>query len=335
MASPLTMQAYVWNLPRPEAGLTLRLRTVILHEIGHLVSYRVRPDVHAWPVWLQEGLADVGTFRSLNKPEAAAFHADQVGRWRGAEAVGNLPPLQDLLTRYAGADLHGWYTSAYLFTSRVAGPEALLPSLLDRLEGERLQPHGALTALEILESRARPIWRALRDEAMIGPAPPQVHSGHLDAADGDWKISSAAGSGARILLPSIPSPSEGSLEASFSWEAGGGRQADVYLAYSAGRDSAQFLKLAVLPKRVVLFRFYDERWEEWGRVQYPEGLEEGPTAWHSIRLDWSFRERTLRATIDANRAAKFFLKSHIPSEGTSIALGSFDSVVHFKDVNVR
>lgn len=334
-ASALTMQSYVWIVPRPEAGLTLRARTVILHEVGHLVAYATRPESQAWPAWFQEGLAEEGTFRALDGKDAEAFHADQLGRWRGAETVGSLPPLQDLLTRYAGSDLHGWYTSAYLYTKRVAGPEKLLPGLLERMEGERIQSRGALAALEFLDTKARPIWRTVRDEAMKGEAPPQVVSGHLDLGEGEWRISTAVDGPGRVLLPSTPCPAEGSLEASLAWEPAGGRQADFYLAYSPGRDSSQFLKIAILPRRIVLFRFFDDTWMEWGRQDFPEALAEGGGAWHALRIRWSAKGRMLSVLLDDARRADFTLKSHVPLEATCVGVGAYDSVVRIKGLRVR
>lgn len=334
-ASALTMQAYVWNVPRREAGLTQRTRAVILHEVGHLVAYATRPESTAWPVWLTEGLAEEGTSRALPGKDREAFDAEVLGRWRGAEAVGSLPPLQDLLTRYAGADLHGWYTSAYLFTRRAAGEEKLLDGLLLRLEGERLQTRSSLAAYEVVESRARAMWRAIREEAMKGPPPPQVVFGHLDRGEGEWRISTAPGSQGRVLLPSIACPAEGAVELSIAWEPAGGRQADLYLAVAAGRDSSQFLKVGILPKRIVLFRFFDERWEEWGRKDFAEPLAEGASAWHSVRASMRSKERTLAVTVDGTRTAEFPLKTFVPVEGTCVGIGGYDSVVHVKDVRAR
>ncbi len=335
MASPLTMQAYLWNVPRTDAGLTLRTRTVAIHEIGHLVSYAARPESVAWPTWLGEGLAEEGTYRTLGVDDAAAFHAEQRGKWRFAEMSGNVPVMEDLLVRYAGKDLDGWYTSAYLFTKRLSAEGRTLPDLIGRLEGETLRQRATLSARESIETRSVSLWRAVRDETMKGEAPPAAVYGHLEPEGQGWRLATGPDSQGRALLPSLATPAQGTLEASFAWEPVGLRQVDFYIAYGSGRESAQFLKMAVMPRKIVLFRYCDDRWEDWGRNEFDSALAEGARMWHQAKIDFSGADRKIAVTVDGSRKAEFLLKTFVPSAGTCCGFGGYDSIVHVKNVRVR
>lgn len=332
VASSLTMQAYLWHVPIREAGATLKARALVLHELGHLVAYASRRASTSWPYWVSEGLAEEGTRRALGK-DGEAFHADQVGRWRGAEAVGNVPPLEDVLTRYAGPDLNGWYTSAYFFAKRLSAEGKALPELLDRLESERLQSRSILAAREAIDPRAPALWRAIREETLQGPPPPLAVFGHLDPTADGWRLATQPDGQGRVLLPGQACRDGGVLEASFSWEPVRLRQADFYLAYAAGREGVQFLKVAILPKELVLFRYFDDRWEEWGRRAPAKEL--ASDAWHAVRIGLEAKARKVTVQVDAAAAAEFELRAYVPVDGTWAGFGAYDSIVHVKDVKVR
>jgi hypothetical protein len=160
----------------------------------------------------------------------------------------------------------------------------------------------------------------------------------LDETKDGWRLATKADGQGRVVLSGLACRAEGAVEATFAWQPVGSRQADLYLAYAAGRESAQFLKVAVLPKRIVLFRFYDERWEEWGRRDFEEALAEsdGKTrAWHSLKVELRSKERALSVAVDGARRAEFPLRSYVPTEGTWTGFGAYDSIVYFKDLRSR
>jgi len=345
-ASPLTRQAYFWyssRLDPPDlagVGAPLILRATLLHEFNHVLCYTLRPECVTWPSWFIEGLAEKAAAESLRarKPADDADFRDYVkGRWRHSESVGSLPTLEDLLGAYAGADLGGWYSSAFQLVDRLDPGQ--LRGLLETLSTEELSTSAATSAREYLERKAggaRTLWTGLREDLLRGGAPPLSVYGHTDrTADGLRLISSDKGSGRLILQERTFGP-DVTLEAAFAWQPSGERQADFYLAYSTGKDVATFLKVAILPRRIVLFRFGDNRWTRWGQKDFDDALSESgeKKAWHPAALTLKSKERLVTVRVE-QRSAEFKLPEAVPTEDTKVGLGVYNGTVTFKDVRAK
>jgi len=345
-ASPLTRQAYFWyssRLDPPDlagVGAPLILRATLLHELHHVLCYTLRPECVTWPSWLIEGLAEKAAAESLRarKPADDADFRDYVkGRWRHSDSVGSLPTLEALLGAYAGADLGGWYSSAFHLVDRL--DPAQLRDLLEALSTEELSTSAATSAREYLEQKAggaRGLWTALREELLRGEAPPLAAYGHADrTADGLRLTSSDKGAGRLILQEKTHGP-DVTLEATFAWQPSGERQADFYLAYAAGKEAATFLMVAILPRRIVLFRFNDNRWTRWGLKDFDDALSEGgeKKSWHPATLTLNSKERLVTVAVE-NHQAEFALREAVPSEATKVGLGVHNSAVTFKDVRAK
>jgi hypothetical protein len=345
-ASPLTRQAYFWYASRLDppdlvgVGAPLILRATLLHEFHHVLCYTLRPECTVWPSWLIEGLAEKAAADSLRacKPaDDADFREYMKGRWRHSESVGSLPTLEDLLGAYAGADLGGWYSSAFQLVDRLE-PEKL-KGLLEALSAEELTASAATAAREYLDHKAggaRSLWTGLRDDLLRGAAPPLSVLGQTDrTTDGFRLISSENGSGRLILQEKTFGP-DVTLEATFAWQPAGERQADFYLAYAAGKEVVTFLKVAILPRRIALFRFNDNRWTRWGQKEFDEPLAESgeKKAWHPAILALKGKERSVTVQVEKWKA-DFPLLEYVPTEDTKVGLGVYNGTVTFKDVRAK
>ncbi len=345
-ASALTRQAYFWFATRLEApdlegtGAPLILRATLVHELNHVLCYMLRPECVVWPSWLMEGLAEEAASASLRAQKESddeAFREYMKGRWRNAESVGSLPTLEDLLGAYAGADLGGWYSSAFNLVSRL-GPERL-EGLMDAASSEDLSLPSAVAAREYLDLRAggaQSLWNACRADLQRGPAPPLVVSGQIDRQPDGFRITCSENGSGRLILPDGSYGPDVTLEARIAWQPCGGRQADFYLAYAGGREVTSFLKVAVLPKRVVLFRFIDNRWIRWGVRDFPEALAENGErkVWHPVLLTLQGRDRQLRVSVE-QRKAEFVLPEYVACDETRVGIGVYNGTVYFSSVRAK
>lgn len=345
-ASSLTQQAYFWYASRLEApdleahGAPLVLRATLVHELNHVLCYKVRPECIDWPSWLMEGLAEEAaslSLRARKKADDDDFRDYVKGRWRNAESVGSLPTLEDLLGAYAGTDLGGWYSSAFHFVSRL-GPERQ-KGLMDAASSQDLSLPSAVAAREYLDLQAggaQAIWKACREDLQRGPAPPLVVTGQIDRQPDGFRITCSENGAGRLILQDRTYGPDVTLEARIAWQPCGERQADFYLAYAGGRDVTTFLKVAVLPKKVVLFRFIDNRWLRWGDREFPEALAENGErkAWHPVSMSLKGRERKLTVSV-AERKAEFTLPDYVPSDETRVGIGVYNGTVYFSDVAAK
>jgi hypothetical protein len=345
-ASPLTRQTYIWYASRTDpadvagVGAPLILRATLLHEFHHVLCYAARPESVVWPSWLSEGLAEEAATASLgarNPADADAYRDYTKGRWRHSESVGSLPTVDDLLGAYAGSDLGGWYSSAFTLVSRL-GPDRRR-ALLDAISAEELSLPASVAAREYLDLRAggaRTLWDECRRELLRGDAPPLSVFGQTDRCSDGFRITSSENGSGRLILQDRTYGPDVVLEARIAWQPSGERQADFFLAYVAGKEVTTFLKVAVLPKRVVLFRFIDNRWLRWGQKDFPDALADSGDrkAWHSVRLQLQGRDRRLAVEVD-QRKAEFSLPEYVPSEETRVGVGVYNSTVYFSDVRAK
>ena len=73
----------------------------------------------------------------------------------------------------------------------------------------------------------------------------------------------------------------------FSFHPSGQQQTDVYVALREGHQTRNFLEIAVMPQRIMLFWFRHGTWRTCGTVDYDTPLEVGTTSerkWHDRKV---------------------------------------------------
>lgn len=344
-ASSLVRQAFFWYTSRLdpadlEGGAPLVLRATLLHELHHVLCYLVRPESTTWPSWLSEGLAEEAAIESLRAhkdSDAEAYREYMKGRWRHSESVGSLPTLEDLLSTYAGADLGGWYASAFSLVAHL-GPERLR-GLMEAASSEELPLPSAVAVREYLDLRAGgalSLWKECGAELRKGVAPPLSVFGQTELLSDGFRITCPENGHGRLILQDRTYGPKMTLEARIAWQPSGDRQADFFLAYAVGREVTSFLMVAVLPKRIVLFRFIDNRWIRWGERDFQDALAESGElkAWHQVSLTLNGQERRLNVTVE-ERQVQFTLPEYVPSDETRVGIGVHNGTVYFSDVRAK
>jgi len=349
-AAHLTRRTYIHYYPLSgpaalaEVGIPVRVRATCIHELNHLVAFLARPGATAWPAWLAEGLAELGTYLTLkakSETDAGDFHRYMLARWRTAYDVGAAPPLPDLMAGYMGGSFGGYYGASYLFAKRLHAQPKLMHAMLDALDGWQLTFEAAGLARDQIEIRygaAATIYAEVCQAALKEPAGPELVSGAVDMVGGSMRLISGENTDARLLLPEVAKGPDVTLEAEFAWRNEGQKQADFYLAYDAGKNASEFVKVAVMPRRIVLFRQRQGVWKFVGYVNYETDLAvsgDKELTWHSVKIKLDSKARSLRLDTTGQRWAEFKLPEAVVVGGTRCGVGVFSSVVYFRKVSSK
>jgi hypothetical protein len=337
--------SYLWYHPHaePEAfvghGIPMRLQVLCLHELQHALSYKVRPAlIDSIPRWFAEALAERGAHAGLVEVDASAakeMHQRHLDRLAYARADMGAPAFQDLLDWKAGSKLSEIYSAAYLFSRRGPAMDGKgLPDLLSSI-GNAGFPQESLFVLRDAG------WNSsafAKTQKVGSPKLPLRIYGDYDLTDKRIRLISSKESEGRILLPKLVGKDGVQLSGSFSWQGLGSRQADIYLAYRRGFQSAEFLKLAFMPRRVVLFWFRAGTWFRVSIQDFDQDLEVGSgkkLAWHRFAMQLDAKTKKLELTIGKDRKAVFTLPGSLDLAGSRVGLGVYDGIAWFKDIQIR
>ncbi len=337
--------SYIWYHPHsePEAlahhGMPLRLQTLSLHELQHALSYKSLPLLlESIPPWFSEALAERGVhagLASVDKSLAKKLHQRHVDRLAFARLDTCLPAFQDLWDWKTEGQMSELYSAAYLFSYR-AVPKIVkdLPALLARISDAGFT-HEALHVLRDRGFDAAAYHKALPSGK---PRQPLRLLGDFDVVGKSLRLISSVEGQGRILLPQRASKDHLQVKGSFSWQELGSKQVDLYLGYRRGLRSAEFLKLALMPNRVVLFSYRAGTWFRVAIKDYDETLAVGTAkerAWHSFSVDLDAQKKELELTIGESRRASLTLPGSVDLAGTRVALGVYDGIAWFRSVTIR
>lgn len=337
--------SFLWYHPhaQPEAfadhGMPERIKALSLHELQHALSYQSYPSLgDAIPRWFSEALAERGVqagLAAVDKKLARRMHQEHVDRLAYARADTVPPTYQDLLDWKTGSQMSTFYSAAYLYSYRgVPKRPKELPALLTRIADAGF-PHDALFVLRDHGFDAAAYAKAL---SLGQPKLPLRILGDYDVAPQGLRLISSEESQGRLLLPKTASKDNLHLKGSFSWFPLGARQVDLYLGYRRGLSSAEFLKLALMPGRVVLFSYRAGTWFRVAIQDYDTNLEVGTAqerAWHGFEVDLDSKGRKVDLVIGKDRKASFALPGNFHLVGSRVGLGVYDGIAWFKDIDIR
>jgi hypothetical protein len=345
-ASQLTHRTYIHYYPMlnaealRDAGIPLSLRATCIHELNHLVAYLGREGSSAWPRWLAEGLAELGAqlaLKAKSAEEGAEFHQIMLAQWRSADASGSSPPLVDLLGGFIGERVRGFYGSAYLLAKKLNEKPEALHALLNRLDGWRMPWQAAAIAREEIETRygsAAKLYADACEAARRENDSFEVVSGCAEMVGGALRVVSGESVDAHTLFPARAKGPDLELSAEFAWRDTGDKQADFYLAYDLGKNTSEFIKVAIKQRRIVFFRQRHGTWKFEGAVDYESDLAASAEelVWHKVKINLDSTKRKLRVETTGGRWAEFQVSELVCVANTRCGVGAFGSVILFRNV---
>jgi hypothetical protein len=160
-------------------------------------------------------------------------------------------------------------------------------------------------------------------------------------------VADRTGDGCRIVsghesagLAILPQRARGvtlTFSGEFRWHHELGEQVDLVVAYGEAAKSRRFLKLAVLPAKVVLFASEDGEWRTLTSYEYDSPLERGTAenpVWHPFKINFDGPSETLRFETTKGRWTKFTLNEYFSIPNTHCGIGCYDGVAHFRNLRV-
>ncbi len=351
--SRVTGRSYLHYGPRHDSdaladhGFTLKMRSLVLHELHHQIAGRAFPhSLENWPDWIAEALAEVGSqwaMQARSRTDGQALDDLHLGNWLHADRIGAVPPIEDLVGGYKKSGRTAWYTTCYLLARQMVSKPKRVHELVAAITREATVPAAAVRAREefvrLYGDVDGLLDRAARSARGMREPPPAVTSGYLDPVGDVWRLVSGPGRPARVILPTPVEKTDGvTLTTTFSYHPSGQQQLDIYLCHREGRHTEQFLKVAVLPKKIILFWFRHGSWRTCWTVNYDDSLAIGTATkrvWHPLKVAYRVADQKVRVDTTGGRWAELEVPGFIPVSGTHAGIGLYDGVAYVKKVMVR
>jgi hypothetical protein len=354
VTAALNNRSYAWYVPwsTPIAfddhGATLSMRSLCIHELHHQIAARFYASIEAWPKWVGEGLAELGTWRALQAGDAAAgdaYLAHAQNLWRNAGRSGVRPPIEDYFADDQSCGIKVWYAGALLMARQMDGLKpGQLAALIPFFEGEPVYRNLRRRVLREVERRWAPLpelWSALNgaaDKSSAGPVPVWGQADRVDRGGAVWRCVADVEGQSRLLFPDSLTGPDVLLEGEFAFHHAGGKQVDLYFGYRMGRETGRFVKVAIRPKQITLMHWGHDGWRTWGHVTYEKELIAGnpkkPT-WYDFTLAYTAESRVVRVEFAGGRWAQWVAPEYVPVAGTHFAVGCWDTIAFFRNVRAR
>lgn len=347
VSAHLTCQAYIWYVVlHPAAaftdvGVTLKNRALVVHELHHLVSWRCWRAAMHWPLWLAEGFAEYGAQAAIAARDAAAgrrLHDDQGAGAAAAYETNAFPSVEDWLGGYMPGGMAAYYALSYFVVRELAAARGKLEKIFKGLESSATRFEATILGQQLLEENfdsARVLVLKAMHMRLLGKM--RTVYGHLDETPSGLRLISAQNYTGRVLLGPALGGDRMTLEGGFSFTEIGLRQADFFLAYSEGRHTANFIKVAISPTQIRVQRFRHGTWLNWGTHRFESQLDVGAAgkpAWNKVKLVLDARARKLAATVSDRAAVEFEIKEYISINELRAGFGVESGCGYFKDLKV-
>ncbi|MEM7167792.1 MAG: hypothetical protein AAF581_20240 [Planctomycetota bacterium] len=341
VTSHLTLRSYIGYVgrkslpPGDPPQLPQAVKFLAFHEVHHLLAQRLYPrSASNWPTWLSEGLAEYGTALASRDSKNPVRYSDLLrGHRLYGKASRTTPSYRELLRGGSRGRRLAFYAAAYRLIEELHKKPSVLEALLQTYESASLRTWRRRTykllAEELPELEAT--YRAFDEEHNPGPADLALLSGYLDRRGNDYYVTAPSGEQGVVLLLEPQTSPVISFASKFALIGDG--QADIYLGYRRRERQLEFLKVAILPSRVVLFHCRNNQWAALGSKEYSQPLlisGRSKPRWYGLQIDLNPAEKQVRVSLQAREPLTLTYGIDFDAAGSRVGFGSFDSVVGFQ-----
>ncbi|MFT7617367.1 MAG: hypothetical protein ACI97A_001003 [Planctomycetota bacterium] len=351
-ASRLTNRAYFNFRLAPEplrdgkTGYPLLARAAIIHELNHLVAEELQPGaVGYWTSWFAEGLAELGVelaFKSQGKGDDDRFYRQQVGAIRYHESKGTLPTVTDWSGGKMETNREAFYSLSYLVCRRLFRDSPILTELLAINDTVRATVNSERLLRLHLEEKygsLKNLFTLVMDEVRAQPIEPAKVHGFLDTDKSRFRVTALYGKDARVIWPVIhKSKQQFRLSVDFSFLDCKNNQVDIYFGYHEGRHTKQFMKVALLPRYIELWRSTHGKWQKVASRRFKDALdlgEAGDLRWHNAVVRYQQTKKTLKVNVGSKRLVEFELDQEPLLVGGNIGIGTWGGAAWFKSPKLK
>lgn len=340
VTSHLTARSYIAYmgkkvLPPGEPQLPRAIQFLAMHEVHHQLAQALYPrSASNWPTWISEGLAEYGTAMASRPDQADPPHYSDL--LRGHRLYGKssrtTPSYRALLRGGSRGRKLEFYAAAYRLIEELHKKPGALAKLLRTFENTSLRQWRRRTYALVAEElpKAEAVYRKFDADYRPGPDDFIVLSGYLDRRGDDFYVT-APGDEQGAVLVTTPQPGP-TVEIAGKFSFIGGEQADLYLGYKRRQDRLDFLKVALLRDRVVLFRCHDNEWSALGSQTLSDPLLIGnrdEPRWYEFRATLDPAKEQVRVTIQGRDLVTIACPADLDTTESRVGFGAYDSVVGF------
>ena len=244
-----------------------------------------------------------------------------------------MPHAVDLFYPVPDVDVADWYGCADLFMGEVLrrfDSTAGTKDFRALLTGISRQPNVSRAAvfarreLERRVGRLGLVFQTAMTALDRSKSPTRIY-GELDRLeDGRFQIVARRRRNARSIWPRVGRGDDVTVETTFEFDPFGDEQFDVYLAYREGRHFAEFLKVAIVARSVIVFRFVHGRWNRLGVYGLERKLDVGSR--YSLRVALRHAAPAVVVSV-AGQTITHALDAPISAKGARVGLGSYGGIV--------
>lgn len=321
-------------------GLPGQMLMAAIHELHHQYMLYAMPSTREAPHWLIEGLAELATGRAmelLGEPYAGAHRREMLAELSHVARFGFMPSDEDLLSWMHGEDSRPIYAVAWRVVREIDREEGRLQALIEEVAEHYLLSGASRAARRALDGIVPSIGELLASSVGLEADGLKPIFGAADFDGEAWRMTSAhEGAALAIIQRHVPGPGA-QLKGEFRWHHELGEQLDLIVGFAEGNYSRRFMKLAVLPSRIVLFSFAQGAWRTMGVVDFeqpiPRGTEEEPV-WTGFELRFDSTTEELRFEASSGHWARFRLNEYYSARRTCFGLGCVDGIGWFRNIEV-
>jgi hypothetical protein len=342
----ITGRSYIWYYTHYGENYTLpsSLLEVCIHELHHQFIYAAFPCMRYTAGWWQESLAEVAAQKGLelcDKQAAENYRKRRTTELDYYTRAGRMPQAADLLADKPAGDIGAYYTAAWTLGAALAAKPTDLAAMC-ALAAEHELAAGANGVLQReFDKRYASItetFEAARKNAGKDGQWFVKWNATVDERDKVLEVNTEIGSSGFALLNQPVAGNTIRFSGEFRYDdVQQTPQADFTFAYSIGAETESFIKLALLPAKVILFTCKEGTWTTVSTVEYETALEvtaDGKPLWHPFKVTYSAETGGVRLETTAGRWAEFRLDDYWPTKGTYTGVGTYNGVGWFKGVVV-
>lgn len=337
-ASRITGECYIHYWPRHSPAdqadqlLPMMFRRDCIHELFHLLCYRLYPNSQKWPLWISEGLAEWATLLALEdlEGEQKNFQEFHRARLKDSSFRQPLPSLRQVKSWDSRMGPEASYAAGFFLVEQMHKTKRLLP-FLTQLESGVWNSHKTLSQLFKNENQ----WQEFLKGKIENTTTPASLLGCMDFNGRRYRIVSSEG-GVGLSLVEAPNGKAGiQFQCQFALRPVGRREALLIFGYQGHRGNASFIAVRLSPTTMTISYFKNNKETVWLTAKHAKALkiEQGlKSHWHEFKAQLTATELRVTFQGKTRRAA---VPKELKFKQSRVGIGCQDGVIYYRKIVLK